>query len=84
MTEMGKWSLIQELNKEKKERDKVRNEKLAGYFLNLSQLTFVALVLGGVTPLYLNMDYAVSWLLICAGVLMTFFLASIGYNILKK
>ena len=81
---MGKWSLIQELNKEKKERDKVRNEKLAGYFLNLSQLTFVALVLGGVTPLYLNVDYAVSWLLIGTGILMTFFLASIGYNILKK
>ena len=81
---MGKWSLIQELNKEKKERDKVRNEKLAGYFLNLSHLTFVALVLGGVTPLYLNVDYAISWLLIGAGILMTFFLASIGYNILKK
>ena len=81
---MGKWSLIQELNKEKKERDKVRNEKLAGYFLNLSQLTVVAWVLGGVTPLYLNVDYAISWLLIGAGILMTFFLASIGYNILKK
>ena len=83
MTEMGKWSLIQELNKEKKERDKVRNEKLAGYFLNLSQLTFVALFLGGVTPLYLNVDYAVSWLLVGAGALMTFIFAGIGNSILK-
>ena len=57
---MGKWSLIQELNKEKKERDKVRNEKLAGYFLNLSQLTFVALVLGGITPFYINEEHVVS------------------------
>ena len=81
---MGKWIEQQDVKKEKKEKNKARNEKLASYFLNLSQLTFVALVLGGVTPLYLNVDYAVSWLLICAGVLMTFFLASIGYNILKK
>ena len=81
---MGKWIEQREVKRVKNEKEKVRNEKLAGYFLNLSQLTFVALVLGGVTPLYLNVDYAVSWLLICAGVLMTFFLASIGYNILKK
>ena len=50
---MGKWIEQQDVKKEKKEKDKVRNEKLAGYFLNLSQLTFVALVLGGITPLYL-------------------------------
>ena len=83
MTEMGKWSLIQELNKEKKERDKVRNEKLAGYFLNLSQLTFVALVLGGITPLYIDEEHVVSWLLLSAGALASFVLASIGFLILK-
>ena len=51
---MGKWIEQQDVKKEKKEKNKVRNEKLAGYFLNLSQLTFVALVLGGITPLYLD------------------------------
>ena len=81
---MGKWIEQQNVKKETKEKNKIRREKIAGYFLNLSQLTFVALVLGGVTPLYLNVDYAISWLLIGAGILMTFFLASIGYNILKK
>ena len=80
---MGKWIEQQDVKKEKKEKDKVRNEKLAGYFLNLSQLTFVALVLGGVTPLYLNVDYAVSWLLVGAGALMTFIFAGIGNSILK-
>ena len=80
---MGNWSLIQELKKEQKEKDKVRKGKLAGYFLNLSQLTFVALVLGGVTPLFLNVDYAVSWFLVGAGVLMTFIFAGIGNSILK-
>ena len=78
---MGKWSLIQELNKEKKERDKVRNEKLAGYFLNLSQLTFVALVLGGITPLYTHIETEINWYVLVAGVLLTVILATIGFGI---
>ena len=81
---MGKWIEQQDVKKEKKETDKVRNEKLAGYFLNLSQLTFVALVLGGITPLYLDVEHTVSWYLIGVGTLMTFFLAGIGYSILTK
>ena len=81
---MGKWIEQQDVKKEKKEKNKVRNEKLAGYFLNLSQLTFVALVLGGITPLYLDVEHTVSWFLIGVGTLMTFFLAGIGYSILTK
>ena len=80
---MGKWIEKQDLKKENKERDKVRKEKLAGYFLNLSQLTFVALVLGGITPLYIDEEHVVSWMLLSAGILMTFIFAGIGYNILK-
>ena len=80
---MGKWIEQQDVKNEKKEKDKVRNEKLAGYFLNLSQLTFVALVLGGITPLYINEEHVVSWLLLSAGALASFVLASIGYRILK-
>lgn len=45
---MGNWNQQQEVKKESKEKDKVRREKLVGYFLNLSQLTFIALVLGGI------------------------------------
>ena len=33
---MGKWIEQQDVKKEKKEKNKVRHEKLAGYFLNLS------------------------------------------------
>lgn len=80
---MGKWIEQQELKKEKKEKEKVRNEKLAGYFLNLSQLTFVALVLGGITPLYLDNELAVSWYLLSAGVLTSFVFLMIANNILK-
>lgn len=80
---MGKWIEQQDVKKEKREKDKVRNEKLAGYFLNLSQLTFVALVLGGITPLYLDVEHTVSWLLLSLGILMTFIFAGIGTSILK-
>lgn len=48
---MGNWSVQQEAKKEVKEKDKVRREKLAGFFFNLAQLTFAGLVLGGITPI---------------------------------
>ena len=81
---MGKWIEQQDLKKEKKEKSKIRREKIAGYFLNLSQLTFVALVLGGVTPLYINEEHVVCWILLSLGILMSILLAVIGYFILKK
>lgn len=43
---MGNWSEQQEIKKEVREKDKVRRENIAKYFLNLSQLSFVTLVLG--------------------------------------
>ena len=45
---MSNWSKHIEEHAEQKEKDKVRKEKLAGYFFNLSQLTYTALVLGGI------------------------------------
>ncbi len=43
------------------EGDKVRREKIGGYFLNLSQLVFVALVLGGISPVYTNEEIGGKW-----------------------
>ena len=80
---MGKWIEQQDVKKEKKEKNKVRNEKLAGYFLNLSQLTFVAVVLGGITPLYLDVEHTISWYLLSAGVLTSYVFLMIANNILK-
>ena len=80
---MGNWSQQQELKKEAKEKDKIRTEKLASYFLNLSQLTFVALVLGGITPLYTHIETEINWYVLVAGVLLTVILATIGNKILK-
>lgn len=80
---MGNWSQQQEIKKETREKDKVRREKLAGYFFNLSQLTFVALVLGGVTPLYTNIEIGINWYVLIAGAALTVILANIGNLILK-
>lgn len=80
---MGNWSEQQKLKEERKEKDITRREKLAGYFFNLSQLTFVALVLGGVTPLYTNIEIGINWYVLIAGVILTVILANIGNLILK-
>jgi hypothetical protein len=80
---MATWSEQQENKREAKEKDKTRREKLAGYFFNLSQLTFVALVLGGITPLYANIDLGINWYVLIAGAVLTVVLANIGNLILK-
>ena len=80
---MGKWIEQQDVKNETKEKSKIRREKIAGYFLNLSQLTFVALVLGGITPLYLDVEHTISWYLLSAGVLTSYVFLMIANNILK-
>ena len=56
----------QEAKKEVKEKDKVRREKLAGFFFNLAQLTFAGLVLGGITPIYANVEAGINWYVLTA------------------
>lgn len=80
---MGNWSGEQEAKKEIKEKDKIRKEKLAGYFFNLSQLTFVAPVLGGVTPIYTNSNNEVNWYVISGGAISTYMFAFFANRILK-
>lgn len=74
----------QEVKREAREKDKVRREKLAAYFFNLSQLTFVALVLGGITPFYSSkIEDEINLYVLVAGTLFTIVLAAIGNKILK-
>lgn len=80
---MGYYSKKQEEKNEIKEKDKVRREKLAGFFFNLAQLTFAALVLGGITPLYTNAEIGVNWYVLIAGSILTVMLARVGNTILK-
>lgn len=80
---MGNWSERQEVKKEVKEKDKVRREKLAGYFFDLSKLIFAALVLGGITPLFTNVTNGINWSTIILGTISTYMFANFANRILK-
>ena len=89
----GNFIKQQEEQKDAKERDRLRRDKIAGYFFNLSQLTFVALVLGTITfvalvlgtitPIYTNNEYGINWYVLFVGLALTIVLANIGSKILK-
>lgn len=49
---MGNWSEQQAVKQERKEKDKTRRDKLAGYFFDLSKLSFAGLVIGITLPLF--------------------------------
>ena len=104
---MGNFIKQQEERKDAKERDRLRRDKIAGYFFNvlskweqksllilpsvkkrgmkfnLSQLTFVALVLGTITPIYTNNEYGINWYVLFVSLALTIVLANIGSKILK-
>lgn len=80
---MGEWIERQEAKKEGKEKDKVRREKLAGYFFDASKLILAGVVIGGITPLYSNDAKEINLYVIIAGMAATVLLAWIANKILK-
>jgi hypothetical protein len=58
---MGNFSRQQEGKKDVREKDKTRREKLAGYFFDLSKLSFAGLVIGVVIPLYSDLSNENNW-----------------------
>ena len=77
---MGNWEKQLAEKKEIKEKDKIRREKLSGYFFYLSQLTYTALVLGGMV-LFFQGD-KLSYMLIImllVGCVLAYALAKITY-----
>ncbi|RHO74199.1 hypothetical protein DW083_03795 [Parabacteroides sp. AF48-14] len=81
---MSNWEKQQEEKQSGKEKDKVRREKLAGYFFDLSKLTFASLVLGGIAPLYANILNEVDWVTILLGVFSSYIFAFFANRILKQ
>lgn len=81
---MSKWSELQEAKKESKDKDKLRREKLAGYFYDLSKLIFTALVLGGLTPLFSDENNKLNWATILLGSCSTYLFAFFANRILKQ
>lgn len=81
---MGNWEKQLIEKKEAKERDKTRREKLAGYFFNLSQLTYTALVLGGMVLFFQGNEFNFKLgVMLVLGCLLAYLLANIGNELLK-
>lgn len=80
---MGTWSQQQEVRKETKERDKTRKEKLAGYFFDLSKLSFAGLVIGIIISLYANFLDENNWCIAVTGIVLTTLSALLANKILK-
>ena len=80
---MGNWSVQQEAKKEVKEKERTSRETLGKFFYDLAQLTFAGLVLGGITPIYANVEAGINWYVLTAGSVWTIMLAKVGNTILK-
>lgn len=83
---MGNWSKQLEEQKDKKELNRSRKEKLASYFFDLSKVTYTVLVVGLLVNVIQEQDFTNIVLVISVvlGVLISIIFARIGNNILKK
>lgn len=77
------WSEHQKIRTEVKEKNKARKEKLAGYFFDLSKVSFAGLVIGIIIPLLSNMKDYSTWFAAVFGLMLTVILALIANKILK-
>ncbi len=70
-------------SRDEKDKTKVRKEKLAGYFFNLSQLTFTGTGVGGIAPILQGEFGVENYVVIIFGIVMTFIFAGIANRILR-
>lgn len=82
---MSKFAEQQKMKDEAKDRDKTRRENIAKYYLDLSKLTFTALVLGSITIIITGKDinYLAVAGMMAGGIASTVILAKIGNQIFK-
>ena len=80
---MGKYSEQIEIKKAIKEKDKVRREKLAVYFFDLSKLSFAGLVIGVIFPLFTNVGDVKFWSVAILGTTLTIISALVANKILR-
>lgn len=80
---MSNYSKNIEKQKEVKEKDKVRKEKLASFFFDVAKLIIAGIVIGGITPMYNNDYLNVNYLVVIFGTIAAVFFAWIGNKILK-
>lgn len=82
-TSMSNWSEQQKRQGEVKEKNRVRKEKLAGFFFDIAKLTYAGMVIGVVIPLLSDFDNTKSWFAASFGMLLTAASATLANKILK-
>ena len=80
---MGKFAERQEALQEAKEWHKVRREKLAGYFFDISKLSFAGLVISLLLPLFPDFENQTIRIVISFGLVLTISSALLANKILK-
>jgi hypothetical protein len=68
--------------KEQKEKDKLRKDKISGFFLDIAKMTFGATVLGGILPVFTDTT-TISIFYLVAGIGATIGFYKVAINILK-
>ena len=80
---MSNFSRQIEERKDRKEKDKTRREKLAGFFYDLAKITFAGLVIGVLTPILSGVNGVSDWCSLFIGVVLTVLSAMLANKILK-
>lgn len=80
---MGNFEETRKAKEEVIKKNDVRKEKIAGYFFDLSKLSFAGMVIGGITPLFTNTDNEVNYFTSLIGLASTYIFAFTANRILK-
>lgn len=81
--DIGNWDKQQEDRKDTKEKNKIRREKLVGFFYDIAKLSFAGLVVGFVMPIFSDVKNENNWYVIVIGIVLTVLSASLANKILK-
>ena len=81
---MGTYTKQIEQRQERKEKDKVRREKLAGFFYDLAKLSFAGLVIGGITPAFSTVEFTGGSMMLIFGSISSITFSVIATRILKQ
>ncbi len=80
---MGNYEENRKLKEEVKKKNDLRKEKIAGYFFDLSKLSFAGMVIGSITPLFTDVNHGFNWYSTLLGVITTYVFAFFANRILK-
>lgn len=80
---MSNFSKQIDERKERKEKDKTRREKLAGFFYDLAKITFAGLVIGVLSPILSGANEVSDWYSVTIGIILTILSAMLANKILN-